>query len=129
MPAHSVCRRKKACVRAWSADQQRYPNKTLQEAEKLVREGFVTAKRNSRGLITTIFYPPEFLPSRRNRFQAGTKYSFREVDLPTPVWTLKELPYRAANAQTEYLGSQEEIDVLTRAMFLGVGRSVLAEAA
>lgn len=116
-------------IPTFRADGIRSRNHSLETIARLEQLKRVIVQRNRRGQpVCAHFYGDSRLPLEA-RFRAGTKYSFKALHADHQVWELKSLPYSAANAQTQYGGSREDVDVHVRAMFLGVGRSILAKAA
>jgi hypothetical protein len=122
-----TCRRsKEACVRAFSPSQERYPNRSLEEAEELERDGLVRAHRTKRGVIRSIVFFGEIAPSFWNRYKPGTRYSFQEQCAGRKVWTHRRLPSVPVDRGLCESEVAEHRDVAQRAAFAGVTLSIQA---
>ena len=127
MHQHNSRRSKETCVRAWSPSNERYPNRTLEEAEQLEREGLVTAIRNRKGVIRNIRFFGEIAPSFWNRYKPGTRYSFQEQCAGgRKVWTHRKLPSVPVDCGLSEGEIVQHRDVAQRAVFAGVTLSIQA---
>lgn len=110
-------------VEAWDRSNNRLRPYSIEQAEALSAAGRVVAKRNRRGIITSIvFYGDVSAPLRLRRPQ---NVRFTEMEFVGENRSLrhKPLPYRAVDAATGYLESRKTIDLIVQSLFRGVTNS------